>query len=72
MIKEKRNIIHDLKAELDQVNTCFNCIVFDIKDGQKPSFDDISDVKKSLLKFGTFFEEMTKEFNKEDENESTK
>lgn len=72
MTKEKRSLIHDLKGELDQINTCFNCIVFDMKEGQRPSADDILDVKKSLLKFGTFFEEMTKEFNKEEVNESTK
>jgi hypothetical protein len=72
MIKEKRNLIHDLKAELDQVNTCFNCIVYDLKDDQKPSPDDISDLKKSMLKFGMFFEELTRDFNKEGDNGLTK
>lgn len=60
MNKEKRHLIHDLKNELDQISTCLNCIVFDLKEGQEPSLDDIADVKKSLRRFGMFFEELTK------------
>lgn len=68
MNKKMQNIIHDLKGELDQVNTCFNCIVFDFKDGKNPSPDDIADAKRSIQRFNAFFEELTKGY----EHESTK
>jgi SMC interacting uncharacterized protein involved in chromosome segregation len=70
MTKNTRNIIHDLKAELDMINTCFNCIVFDVKENSHPSDDDIDDVKKSLHKFSMLFDEMTKSKIKGKENES--
>lgn len=71
MIKEHRNQIHDLRAELDQINTCFSCIVFDLKDGQKPAVDDIGDVKKSIERFSVLFEQLTKDYQRI-ENELTK
>ena len=68
MNKEIQNIIHDLRGELDQVNICFNCIVFDFKEDKKPSSDDIADAKKSIQRLGALFETLTKGH----ENESTK
>lgn len=69
MNKESRNLIHDLKGELDQISTCFNCIVFDLKEGQEPALDDVADVKKSLQRFTVFFEELTTKKVKVTEND---
>lgn len=60
MNTQVKNLIHDLRGKLDQINTCFSCIVFDLREMQKPNEADISDLKKSLDSFNAYFEVFTK------------
>jgi hypothetical protein len=60
MNQEMRNLLHDLRGQLDQVNTCFSCIVFDLKDKKEPSNTDMEDLEKSLDSFRDHFEKFNK------------
>ncbi|MDH4468002.1 MAG: hypothetical protein QE271_08090 [Bacteriovoracaceae bacterium] len=64
MNNELRNLMHDLRGKLDQINTCFACIAFDIKDNKLPKDDDFIDLKKSHSGFENDFNKLASHFKK--------
>lgn len=60
MNAEVKDLIHDLRGKLEQVNTYFQCIIFDLKEEKLPSELDVVDLRKSLDLFNKHFDSLIK------------
>ncbi len=46
-----KGLLHDLNKYRDQMNCCFECIVHDLKSGEQPQIDDITELTDMSLEF---------------------
>lgn len=57
---ETNKIIHNFKKELDEVRTTLECVVFDLKNSDKPDLDDLKDLAVSVNKIDSYIKELKK------------
>jgi len=48
---ETKHALHDLRSLIDQINTLYTCIVFDLKDKATYHDDDFNHLKKVIAEF---------------------
>lgn len=64
-----KGFLHDLNKYRDQMNCCFECIVHDLKSGEQPQRNDITELEEISLEFSKLIKLLSKEIQEGDPNE---
>ncbi len=56
-----KNILHDINKYRDQINCCHTCIVQDLKIGERPQSDDVTDLKQATMELSRLIESLSQE-----------
>lgn len=59
-----KDILHDLNKRRDQINCCYECIVHDLRENEKPQEDDIKELNEASLELVSLIKTLTNELNK--------
>ena len=50
-IESYKIVLHNLRSNLDHINSLYSCVLFDYKDGKPIKCEDLIDLKKALRLF---------------------
>lgn len=59
-----KKILHDMNKSRDQMNCCYTCISQDLRIGETPQKEDITDLKQASLDFTTLIEILSRELER--------
>jgi hypothetical protein len=63
-----KNLIHDMRGSLALINSCFECIVVDLKDNVQPSKDDMADLEQGIDRFKCLLRQLEENCTKQVHN----
>ena len=61
MSQKVKNLFHDLNKRRDQMNTCYECILHDYRQGEQPLSEDIKELEELLEAFSKLAKNLSKE-----------
>lgn len=64
-----KNLFHDLNKRRDQMNTCYECILHDYRQGERPLDEDLKELQEFSEVFLNLAKKLSNEFGQGVSNE---
>jgi len=64
-----KNLFHDLNKRRDQMNTCYECILHDYRQGERPLDEDLKELQEFSEVFLNLAKKLSNEFSQGVSNE---
>lgn len=69
MSQNIKNLFHDLNKRRDQMNTCYECILHDYRQGERPLDEDLKELQELSEVFSKLAKKLSSEFGQGVSNE---
>lgn len=70
MNNKVKSLLHELNKYRDQMNCCYECIVHDLKSGERPQVDDLREFNEISIEFSSLTKALIQHFSGEATNEA--
>ncbi len=65
MKTEIKKILHEINRYRDQINSCYECIAHDFREGEAPQQDDFQELESASLKLAALTKALMREKKEE-------